>query len=386
MKRKIALFLSSMMLISSLAGCGASAESGEGSGTQTTSPTENVQESGEKEGTGDTDQKSETGEEANAGLSGKTLRVGTMPVTLGVPVQYAYEQGYFEDAGLDVEIVLFATGAPVNEAMAAGEIDVAVSGMASVYALATGMYTYIGDGSITLDGEAIYARPDSDIAKAEGVLPGTKGSADSVKGKSILGPLATTAHFMAIKYVESLGLTANDFTMMSMEYAQAYQAFVMGDGDLLATKPPYTSQLEDEGYVRVCSIADAMGSAMVNANYAQSSLMTERREDLKVFLDCYYRACEELNNDKEMRKEYSMKWYADNGIEFSDADMEDEMETKIYPTFETLDSEEYPFGLTMVSIGEFFTEQGMIEKDDLPNIEASMDDSLVKELKEEHGV
>ena len=103
-------------------------------------------------------------------------------------------------------------------------------------------------------------------------------------------------------------------------------------------------------------------------------------------MDCYYRACEELNNDKEMRKEYSMKWYADNGIEFSDADMEDEMETKIYPTFETLDSEEYPFGLTMVSIGEFFTEQGMIEKDDLPNIEASMDDSLVKELKEEHGV
>ena len=186
MKRKIALFLSSMMLISSLAGCGASAESGEGSGTQTTSPTENVQESGEKEGTGDTDQKSETGEEANAGLSGKTLRVGTMPVTLGVPVQYAYDQGYFEDAGLDVEIVLFATGAPVNEAMAAGEIDVAVSGMASVYALATGMYTYIGDGSITLDGEAIYARPDSDIAKAEGVLPGTKGSADTVKGKSIL--------------------------------------------------------------------------------------------------------------------------------------------------------------------------------------------------------
>lgn len=384
MKRKIAILLSSMMLMSSLAGCGSAANSNGGADTENSTASESTQKTDEDGAKGEQNQ--EPSSSTEAALSGETLRVGTMPVTLGVPVQYAYDQGYFEDAGLDVEIVLFATGAPVNEAMAAGEIDVAVSGMASVYALATGMYTYIGDGSITLDGEAIYARPDSDIAKAEGVLPGTKGSAETVKGKSILGPLATTAHFMAIKYVESLGLTANDFTMMSMEYAQAYQAFVMGDGDLLATKPPYTSQLEAEGYVRVCSIADAMGSAMVNANYVQNALMEDRREDLKVFLDCYYRACEDLNNDKEMRKEYSMKWYADNGIEFSDADMEDEMATKIYPTFETLDSEEYPFGLTMTSIGEFFTEQGMIEEDNLPNIAASMDDSLVKELKAEHGV
>ena len=330
MKRKIAILLSSMMLMSSLAGCGSAANSNGGADTENSTASESTQKTDEDGAKGEQNQ--EPSSSTEAALSGETLRVGTMPVTLGVPVQYAYDQGYFEDAGLDVEIVLFATGAPVNEAMAAGEIDVAVSGMASVYALATGMYTYIGDGSITLDGEAIYARPDSDIAKAEGVLPGTKGSAETVKGKSILGPLATTAHFMAIKYVESLGLTANDFTMMSMEYAQAYQAFVMGDGDLLATKPPYTSQLEAEGYVRVCSIADAMGSAMVNANYVQNALMEDRREDLKVFLDCYYRACEDLNNDKEMRKEYSMKWYADNGIEFSDADMEDEMATKIYPT------------------------------------------------------
>lgn len=378
MKRKIALFMSAVLLASSFMGCGVSTkDSGESTSvTQQTSETKETSET------------SQTAEVTQSGgsLSGETLRVGTMPVTLGVPVQYAYDMGYFKDAGLDVEIVLFATGAPVNEAMAAGEIDVAVSGMASVYALATGMYTYIGDGSITLDGEAIYARSDSDIVKNEGVLPGTKGSADTVKGKSILGPLATTAHFMAIKYVESLGLTANDFTMMSMEYAQAYQAFIMGDGDLLATKPPYTSQLEDEGYVRVCGIADAMGSAMVNANYAQNSIFEERNEDLKVFLDCYYRACEELNNDNGIRMEYSMKWYKENGIEFSEKDMVDEMVMKIYHSLKTLDTEEYPFGLTMLSIGEFFMEQGMIEKDSLPNIEASMNDSIVKELKTEHGM
>ena len=168
MKRKIAILLSSMMLMSSLAGCGSAANSNGGADTENSTASESTQKTDEDGAKGEQNQ--EPSSSTEAALSGETLRVGTMPVTLGVPVQYAYDQGYFEDAGLDVEIVLFATGAPVNEAMAAGEIDVAVSGMASVYALATGMYTYIGDGSITLDGEAIYARPDSDIAKAEGVL------------------------------------------------------------------------------------------------------------------------------------------------------------------------------------------------------------------------
>ncbi|WP_367569012.1 ABC transporter substrate-binding protein [Lacrimispora sp.] len=362
MKKKIAVIMSTLMLVSSLAGCandgGAKSNS---SIKEESTGTESI--------------------ETTASLSGKTLKVGTMPVTLGVPVQYAYDQGYFKEKGLDLEIVLFATGAPVNEAMAAGEIDVAVSGMASVYALATDLYTYIGDGSITLDGEAIYARPDSDIAKVEGVIPGTKGSDETVRGKSILGPLATTAHFMAIKYVESVGLTANDFTMMSMEYAQAYQAFIMGEGDLLATKPPYTSQLEAEGYIKVCSVADAMGSALVNAIYAQNDIFSTRQEDLKIFLECYYRASKELNENPELRKVYSLEWYENNGITFSEEDMLAELESKIYHTMDSVGSAEYPFGATMLNIGEFFTEQGMIEESNLPNIEASMDDSLIKELK-----
>lgn len=64
--------------------------------------------------------------------SGEKLIVGTMANALGLPVHWAQEKGYFEDAGLDVELEIFATGAPINEAMAAGELDVAVSGMASL--------------------------------------------------------------------------------------------------------------------------------------------------------------------------------------------------------------------------------------------------------------
>lgn len=61
------------------------------------------------------------------------IRVGTQPTTIGVPAQYALEKGYFKEEGLDVDLVLFPTGAPLNEAIAAGELDVAANGLASVF-------------------------------------------------------------------------------------------------------------------------------------------------------------------------------------------------------------------------------------------------------------
>ena len=50
--------------------------------------------------------------------SGKApvLRVATMPLTAGVPVQYAADHGFFEEEGLNVQIDYYATGAPINEA------------------------------------------------------------------------------------------------------------------------------------------------------------------------------------------------------------------------------------------------------------------------------
>lgn len=175
MKKLFALLLAAAMILS-MAACG----SGTSSGNNATTPNETNGEAVATDGTAN--------DPTALNLSGKKLVIGTQAKAAGLYVYVAQELGLFEDAGLDVEIVTFASGAPINEAMAAGELDVAVSGMATVYALATGMYTYIGDGTITVNGQAIYARADSDIAKA-GVYSGNIiGSAETVKGCSILGP------------------------------------------------------------------------------------------------------------------------------------------------------------------------------------------------------
>ena len=312
--------------------------------------------------------------------TGKTLRVGTMANALGLPVHVAEIEGLFEDAGLDVDIEIFATGAPINEAMAAGELDVAVSGMASVYGLATGMYTYVGDGVITTGGESIFARPDSDIAKAGADEDGIIGSAETVKDKSILGPLATTAHYQAIAYAEHFGLTTDDFSMVSMDYAQAYQAFITGEGDLVASKMPYTNQLAEEGYVRVSDMSTILDDPIVDTIFVQNDVAEDRGADVELFLSCYYQACADIMADEANRREVAMKWYGDEGITYSESDMDTEVSVKEYYTLENVDTDS-SIGAFMMNIGSFFVDQDMIDPNDFPNIEASINKTFLENVK-----
>lgn len=205
MKKLFALLLTVAMILSMVA-CGSTSSASNGTTAAPQGTEASGTESGEKDPTA-------------LNLSGKKLTIGTQAKAAGLYVYVAQEMGLFEDAGLDVEIVTFASGAPINEAMAAGELDVAVSGMATVYALATGMYTYVGDGTITVNGQAIFARADSDIAKAGNYSGNIIGSPETVKGCSILGPLSTAAHYDAISYVNTFGLTSDDFSMVSMPLA-----------------------------------------------------------------------------------------------------------------------------------------------------------------------
>lgn len=310
----------------------------------------------------------------------ETLRVGTMAKAMGLPVKYAMDQGYFDEKDLDIELITFATGAPINEAMNAGELDVAVSGMATVYNLATGNYTYIADTMISEQGQSMYVRPDSNIAACDADESGIIGSAEAVEGISVLGPLSTSAQYNAIKYIEHFGLTAEDFNMVSMEYPQAYQAFITGEGDAIASTPPYAFQLEDAGYVKVSDVSTLMGQPLTDGIYVPNDVAEERSEELLAFLKVYYQACQELLDDEVLRKEVGIAWYAEEGITYSDVDMENEIKAQTYTTLKSMKDEQYEFGATMTNMGQFFATQGLIEPDNLGNIEECLETSYIETI------
>lgn len=304
------------------------------------------------------------------------LRVGTMALTMGVPVLYAEEKGYFEEAGLNVSIELFATGAPINEAIAAEQIDIAVSGFASVYSLANANCTWLADVNTT-GGMGLFARADSAIAQntAEN---GLIGDAENLKGMQILEPLGTAVQYMTESYAGKYGLSPSDINQVNMEYGPAYQAFTTGEGDAVAANPPYSYQLAEEGYTMLCSFEDATGVNMCDGCFARNEVVENRSEEVQLFVNCLVKAMDELQDD-ELRSEYTRKVYDDNAISCTDEALAHEIEDRKYVGSEMMKQDGYVLGEAWVAITDFLVTAEKITEDNAPNVAASINPAYVSE-------
>jgi ABC-type nitrate/sulfonate/bicarbonate transport system substrate-binding protein len=311
----------------------------------------------------------------------KPLRVATMPATMGAPVAYALENGYFAEEGLEIELIMFPTGTPINEAFAAGQLDVCASGLASVYSLANGNAKWIGEVNTTR-GNDIYVRADSPILKEKGKVPGYPeiyGSAGTVRNMKVLLPLGTSAQFAAIGYAARFGLTSADFQPIHMEYGPAYQAFLTGEGDVIATTPPYSLQAANDGFVRAASFEDATGVFLTDGIFAESRIVETRRADVIKFLKAVYRAMDDMSTNPTVRAQFSKDWFTVNGRAYDDKTMADEIVLRDYITKSYMQKADYVFGTGMTQIAMFFVNDGKIQKENFPNVQKSYDPSLLEE-------
>ncbi|MDA4109459.1 ABC transporter substrate-binding protein [Mycolicibacterium holsaticum] len=126
------------------------------------------------------------------------LTVGWVVDPCWAQVPVARDLGYFTDAGVDVEIIPFPTGAAALEALAGGAVDVATGSdvPASAAAIKNPDLRIIADGS-RWDAGRFVARGSAGI-----------GSIADLAGRQIAVPLGSSAHFFATKFLSEAGVTA----------------------------------------------------------------------------------------------------------------------------------------------------------------------------------
>lgn len=324
---------------------------------------------------------------AELNLSGRHWKIGGQVRQTSLYLYYARDLGLFEEAGLDVEVVTLANGPALNEALNAGEIEAAANGMAAVYVLPTENFYYVGDATINFGGQAMYGRTDSDIVKA-GAYKDTPylGSPETVKGISILGLGAGPQQYVAYAYAQNMGLSSEDIEFVAMDHAQAYEAYITGQGDLLATTPPYSNTLEaDPDYTLVADYKDLAGGPLVDSFIVTKELADQYPDDVVAILNCCYEAMDRLANDSDARAKYAMDLYKnEGGTTYTDEDMASEIKNVTFWTWEDLENPEYPFGNTMKVMGDFLMEEGLIEEGSMPQIEAALNHDFVDRLIEYH--
>ncbi len=328
--------------------------------------------------TGDTS--TETTDEASGEKT--VVRVGTQAIMVGTPLDYALKNNMFDDTSIEVERILFPTGAPINEAFSAKQIDIALNGLATVYAVAAGDVTWVGEINIA-SGMAVYVRPDSPIAAEDPGFenaPDVRGSVETMTGIQVLGPLGNAEQYNASTWMEMFGLTATDYEMLHMDRGPAAQAFLAGEGDAIASHPPYTYQLEDAGMINVGPIGQTSGTNLMDGIAVRNDYLAENREVVLEFMKVIYEAQEILSTDDEIAYQACMDYYTENGKEYTEEEVRTEVAERSFVGEEYFRSADYSLGSVMYGMGEFYVSDGKIDPSLYENIPGGIDSSLISEI------
>lgn len=223
MKKRMALLAGTALAIASLTACGGSKPAGT---TAAPEATEAAIEAKAEETT-ETTEAAETFETAK-------VRVAYMPNMGSASLATtARDKGFFEEMGLDVEMVEFQGGPAEIAAMASGDIDI----------------SQIGHGAHALcaEGEAIIFQIDC-TSLADAVIGNTDkgvGSIEELKGKTVAVTSGTSAEIILNLALQSVGMSQDDIETVEMDANGIVSAMISGNVDACATWSPGTTTILD---------------------------------------------------------------------------------------------------------------------------------------------
>ena len=201
------------------------------------------------------------------------------------PQYVALTQGFFEEEGLNIELIDGKGADKVMASLISGEVEIGFMGPeASVYIYNQGRENYaINFIQLTQrDGSFLVGR-QADV----------NFTWDKLKGKEVLGGRAGGMPLMTLEYVikEHGMLIPEDVNVRTdVQFDVLAGAFVGGEGDYVSLFEPVASNLEKEGvgYV-VASIGEAGGYIPYTAYSATKEYIEENPEIIQKFTNAIYK-------------------------------------------------------------------------------------------------
>lgn len=196
------------------------------------------------------------------------------------PMYVAIEEGYFEDAGIDLTLV---TGFGADKTMTAvltGEADIGFMGSEST------IYTYVGGTEDYVVNFAQLTQRAGNFLVARQPVENFQWS--MLKGKNVLGGRAGGMPEMVFEYILSKnGIRPAEVNIdQSIDFGSTAAAFSGGQGEFTVEFEPHATSLEQkgEGYI-VASLGEASGYVPYTSFSAKKSYLDKNKETVQAFTD-----------------------------------------------------------------------------------------------------
>ena len=231
----------------------------------------------------------------------KKVKVAEVAHSIFYAPQYAAKSlGYFEDVGLDVDIILTPGADKVTAAVLSGDADIGFSGSeACIYVYNAGEKDYLKtfaqltqkDGSFIVSRKNIKNFTLSDL-----------------KGKTIIGGRKGGMPEMTLEWV----LRQNDIDPVndlnidtSIQFAAMGGAFIGGEGDFVSLFEPTALEVEKQGYGYVVASLGELGGVVPYTSYsARKSYIKNNSDIIDKFTKAIQKGLDFVHNssDKDVAK------------------------------------------------------------------------------------
>ena len=224
------------------------------------------------------------------------LKVAEVAHSIFYAPQYvSLHNGYFKDAGLNVEIILTPGADKVTAAVLSGDAQIGFSGSEAT------IYVYNG-------GEKDYLKTFAQLTQKDGSFIVSREKIDNfdinmLKGKYYIGGRIGGMPEMTLEYILSQnGIKKDDLTIdTSIAFASMQAAFIGGTGDFVSLFEPNATGVEREGYgYIVASLGELGGVIPYTAYNAKSSFLENNNDTIKKFTKAIQKGLDFVhNNDSE---------------------------------------------------------------------------------------
>lgn len=226
------------------------------------------------------------------------------------PWYVALEKGYFEDEGLNIEVILTPGADKVSAAVLSNDVEIGFCGAeSSIYVYNGGEKDYIQDfaGLTKRDGQFIVSREkikDFSIKDMMGkeVLVGRKGGMPALNFENALFNNDIDSKELNLNY--------------SVEFAALSGAFIGGTGDFVNLFEPTATKLEKEGYgYVVASVGELSGEVPYTVFNARKSYIKDNKKTIQKFVNAINKGLSYVQkNDSKTIAKTIIKQFPDTSL------------------------------------------------------------------------
>ena len=212
------------------------------------------------------------------------------------PMYVAIEKGYFEEEGIDINLILTSGADKVTAALLSGDADIGFSGSEAT------IYVYNG-------GEKDYLKTFSQLTQKDGAFLVSREKINNftlndLKGKSIIGGRAGGMPEMTLEYaLKQNGIDPRvDVDIdTSVAFPAMGGAFISGQGDFVTLFEPTATMIEKQGYGYVVESVGKLGGNVPYTSYsARISYIKNNPEIIKSFDKAIQRGLDYVHSHSDL--------------------------------------------------------------------------------------